>query len=177
MLSAMKEKLKDDGYWMGKALAQAERAARLGEVPIGAVLVRDGRVIGRGCNRREGKNDPSAHAEMIAIRQAAGRLNAWRLTGTTLYVTLEPCPMCMGAIILARIERLVFGCLDPKAGAAGSLYDLATDRRFNHQVAVAAGVREEECSAVLSGFFRELRLQKKALRTSGADEQLNFPPE
>ena len=169
--------MRDDSYWMGKALAQAERAARLGEVPIGAVLVRDGRVIGRGCNRREGKNDPSAHAEMIAIRQAAARLGAWRLTGTTLYVTLEPCPMCMGAIILARIERLVFGCLDPKAGAAGSLYDLATDRRFNHRVAVVAGVREEECAAVLSGFFRELRLQKKALRTSGGDEQLNFPPE
>jgi len=169
--------MRDDSYWMGKALAQAERAAELGEVPIGAVLVRDGRVIGRGCNRREGKNDPSAHAEMIAIRQAAKRLNAWRLTGTTLYVTLEPCPMCMGAIILARIGRLVFGCHDPKAGAAGSLYNLATDSRFNHQVAVAAGVREAECSAVLSDFFRELRRQKKALRTAAVDEQLNFPQE
>jgi len=169
--------MRDDSYWMGKALAQAERAAELGEVPIGAVLVRDGKVIGRGCNRREGKNDPSAHAEMIAIRQAAKRLNAWRLTGTTLYVTLEPCPMCMGAIILARIGRLVFGCHDPKAGAAGSLYNLATDSRFNHQVAVAAGVREAECSAVLSDFFRELRRQKKALRTAAVDEQLNFPQE
>ena len=177
MLSAMKEKLKDDGYWMGKALAQAERAARLGEVPIGAVLVRDGRVIGRGCNRREGKNDPSAHAEMIAIRQAAARLGAWRLTGTTLYVTLEPCPMCMGAIILARIERLVFGCLDPKAGAAGSLYNLATDSRFNHQVAVAAGVMAAECSALLSDFFRELRRQKKELKANAVDEQVHFPPE
>jgi len=169
--------MRDDSYWMGKALAQAERAAELGEVPIGAVLVRDGKIIGRGCNRREGKNDPSAHAEMIAIRQAAKRLNAWRLTGTTLYVTLEPCPMCMGAIILARIGRLVFGCHDPKAGAAGSLYNLATDSRFNHQVAVAAGVREAECSAVLSDFFRELRRQKKALRTAAVDEQLNFPQE
>jgi tRNA(adenine34) deaminase len=162
---------------MGKALAQAERAARLGEVPIGAVLVKGGRVIGRGCNRREGQNDPSAHAEMIAIRQAARRLDAWRLTGTTLYVTLEPCPMCMGAIILARIERLVFGCHDPKAGAAGSLYDLSADCRFNHQVAVASGIREQECSAILSNFFRELRRQKKELRKTGVDEQLNFTTE
>jgi tRNA(adenine34) deaminase len=162
---------------MGKALAQAGRAAKLGEVPIGAVLVSDGKVIGRGCNRREGKNDPSAHAEMIAIRQAARQLGAWRLTGTTLYVTLEPCPMCMGAIILARIERLVFGCYDPKAGAAGSLYDLAADTRFNHRVAVSAGVKAQECSAILSDFFKDLRQRKKALRTFIDDEQLNFPAE
>src|SRR5512137_1368681 len=160
--------MRDDSYWMGKALAQADRAGRLGEVPIGAVLVRDGRIIGRGCNRREGQNDPCAHAEMLAIRQAARRLDAWRLTGTTLYVTLEPCPMCMGAIILARIERLVFGCFDPKAGAAGSLYDLTNDRRFNHTVAVTPRVREEECSGILSSFFRELRQQKKAEREAAA---------
>ncbi len=177
ILPAMKRKMKDDCYWMGKALAQAGKAATLGEVPIGAVLVKEGRVIGRGCNRREGKNDPSAHAEMIAIRQAARSLNAWRLTGTTLYVTLEPCPMCMGAIILARIERLVFGCFDPKAGAAGSLYDLAADSRFNHQVAVSSGVREQECSDILSSFFKELRQRKKALRMTGVDEELNFTPE
>ena len=162
--------MRDDSYWMGKALALARRAASLGEVPIGAVLVKDGAIIGRGFNLREGKNDPSAHAEMLAIRQAAKRLNAWRLTGTTLYVTLEPCPMCMGAIILARVERLVFGCHDPKAGAAGSLYDLAADIRFNHQVAVAAGVRAAECAALLSDFFRELRRQKKVFSTTaGAD--------
>lgn len=166
---------RDDSYWMGKALAQAERAARCGEVPIGAVLVRDGAIIGRGYNRREGQNDPSAHAELLAIRQAARRLDAWRLTGTTLYVTLEPCPMCMGAIILARVERLVFGCFDPKAGAAGSLYDLATDRRFNHRVTVASGVRGVECAALLSNFFRELRSRKKAVRTAAVEEQLNFP--
>jgi tRNA(adenine34) deaminase len=176
-LHAILPVMRDDSYWMGKALAQADRAARLGEVPIGAVLVRDDRVIGRGCNLREGKNDPSAHAEMIAIRQAAGRLNAWRLTGTTLYVTLEPCPMCMGAIILARIERLVFGCYDPKAGAAGSLYNLAADSRFNHRVAVSSGVREEECSAILSDFFRDLRRRKKESRANVVDEQLNFPAE
>jgi len=156
---------KDDNYWMDKALALARRAAALGEVPIGAVLVKDGKVIGRGFNRRETSKDPSSHAEMIAIRQAARRLDAWRLTGTTLYVTLEPCPMCMGAIILARVERLVFGSFDPKAGAAGSLYNLADDPRFNHRVEVASGIRGGECSDLLSGFFRELRREKKESRT------------
>jgi tRNA(adenine34) deaminase len=153
--------VKDDAYWMGKALAEARKAGVRGEVPIGAVLVRDGAIIGRGFNQREARQDPVAHAELLAIRQAARRLKAWRLTGATLYVTLEPCPMCMGAILLARIERLVFGCYDPKAGAAGSLYDLTNDRRFNHRVAVTAGVREAECSAELSAFFRELRRRKK----------------
>jgi tRNA(adenine34) deaminase len=152
----------DDSYWMKKALAQAAKAGARGEVPIGAVLVKDGVVVGRGYNLREGKQDPCAHAELLAIRQAARRLHAWRLTGTVLYVTLEPCPMCMGAIILARVERLVFGSFDPKAGAAGSLYDLTSDQRFNHRVLVTSGVRAEECSAVLSDFFRELRRQKKA---------------
>lgn len=160
--------MRDDNYWMGKALAQAANAGARGEVPIGAVLVKDGVVIGRGYNLREGKQDPCAHAELLAIRQAAKRFKAWRLTGTTLYVTLEPCPMCMGAIILARVERLVFGCSDPKAGAAGSLYDLTTDRRFNHKVEVTTGVRGAECSAILSDFFRELRQQKKEQR-QGAD--------
>jgi len=154
--------MRDDSYWMGKALAQAARAGAKGEVPIGAVLVKDGVVVGRGYNLREGKQDPCAHAELLAIRQASRRLHAWRLTGTVLYVTLEPCPMCMGAIILARVERLVFGCFDPKAGAAGSLYDLTSDGRFNHRVQVTSGVRREECSAILSDFFRELRRQKKA---------------
>ena len=162
----MKMPPKDDNYWMDKALALAGRAADMGEVPIGAVLVKDGKVIGRGFNRRETSKDPSSHAEMIAIRQAARRLDAWRLTGTTLYVTLEPCPMCMGAIILARVERLVFGSFDPKAGAAGSLYNLADDPRFNHRVEVTSGVRLEECSDLLSGFFKELRRQKKESRTT-----------
>ena len=162
----MKHETRDDSHWMAKALALAGRAAALGEVPIGAVLVKDGKIIGRGFNRREGQNDPSAHAEMIAIRQAAKRLAAWRLTGTTLYVTLEPCPMCMGAVILARIERLVFGSFDPKAGAAGSLYNLAEDSRFNHRVVVESGVKGQECSELLSGFFRELRRQKKEFSTT-----------
>lgn len=158
--------MRDDNYWMKKALALAERAAALGEVPIGSVLVKDGTIIGRGFNRRESRKDPSSHAEMIAIRQAARRLDAWRLTGTTLYVTLEPCPMCMGAIVLARIERLVFGSFDPKAGAAGSLYNLADDPRLNHRVELESGIMDEECSRLLSGFFRELRRQKKASRNS-----------
>ncbi|RNC67414.1 MAG: nucleoside deaminase [Desulfuromonadales bacterium] len=153
--------IEDDAHWMGKALREAEKAAARGEVPIGAVIVRDGTIIGRGYNLREGKNDPSAHAEMIAIRQAAKRLDNWRLTGSVLYVTLEPCLMCMGAIILSRIERVVFGCYDPKGGAAGSLYDLSDDRRLNHRVALTPLVREEECAGILSGFFVELRRRKR----------------
>ena len=151
---------KDDAYWMGMALRLAAKAAALGEVPIGAVVVRDGRLIGRGYNFREAKHDPAAHAEMIAIRQAARRERNWRLSGTTLYVTLEPCLMCMGAILLARVERVVFGCHDPKGGAAGSLYDLSDDPRLNHRITLATGVRATECSAILSGFFAALRKQK-----------------
>jgi tRNA(adenine34) deaminase len=159
--------IRDDAYWMGKALAEAAKAADRREVPIGSVLVKDGVIVARGFNQREEKNDPCAHAELLAIRRAARKLKSWRLTGTTLYVTLEPCPMCMGAILLARVERLVFGCFDPKAGAAGSLYDLTNDRRFNHTVAVTPRVREDECAGILSGFFRELRQQKKAERDRG----------
>lgn len=158
--------MKDDSYWMGRALNLARKAERIAEVPIGAVIVRDGAIIGRGFNQRESRTDPSAHAEMIAIRQASRKLAAWRLTGATLYVTLEPCPMCMGAILLARIDRVVFGCFDPKAGAAGSLYNLAADPRFNHQTGLTSGIRGEECSALLSDFFRELRRKKRQCRDS-----------
>jgi tRNA(adenine34) deaminase len=156
--------MEDDAFWMKKALNLARKAELVGEVPIGALIVKDGAIIGRGFNQREAKHDPSAHAEMIAIRQASRRLGAWRLTGTTMYVTLEPCPMCMGAILLARIERLVFGCHDPKGGAAGSLYNLASDPRFNHQVELASSVMQAECSAILSNFFQALRREKKSLR-------------
>ena len=152
---------------MGKALQTAAKAGRLDEVPIGAVIVKDGRIIGSGYNRRETAADPTAHAELLAIRRAAARLKAWRLTGATLYVTLEPCPMCMGAIILARLDRLVFGCFDPKAGAAGSLYDLASDNRFNHRLPVTSGVRQAECSAILSNFFRALRARKRQTPPAG----------
>jgi len=156
--------MKDDSYWMKKAITLARKAESVNEVPIGAIIVKDGSIIGRGYNQRESRNDPSAHAEMIAIRQASRKLNAWRLTGTTLYVTLEPCPMCMGAILLARLERVVFGCHDPKGGAAGSLYNLGNDSRFNHQVELTSGIMQQECSAMLSTFFRNLRQEKKTSR-------------
>lgn len=146
---------------MQEALAEASRAEALAEVPIGAVVVHDGKVIGRGHNLRETAQDPTAHAEMIAIRQAAENLGSWRLIDCTLYVTLEPCVMCMGAIILARIPCLVYGCRDPKAGAVGSIYNLADDERFNHSVEVEEGVLQQECSEQLSTFFRSLRARKK----------------
>ncbi|GFE56796.1 tRNA adenosine(34) deaminase TadA [Geobacter sp. AOG1] len=153
--------MKDDVYWMGIALREANKAADLGEVPIGAVVVRDDGVLGRGYNLRESRHDPTAHAEMIAIRQAARRLGNWRLSGATLYVTVEPCIMCMGGILLARIDRVVFGCHDPKAGAAGSLYDLSADPRLNHRVSLTAGVRGAECAATISNFFASLRERKR----------------
>ncbi|NVO00267.1 MAG: tRNA adenosine(34) deaminase TadA [Geobacteraceae bacterium] len=159
----MPPRVKDDYYWMKRTLTLAKKAESIGEVPIGAILVKDGEIIGRGFNRRESLNDPTAHAETIAIRQASRKLDAWRLTGTILYVTLEPCPMCMGAIILARIDRVVFGCFDPKGGAAGSLYNLADDSRFNHRVKLTTGIMKKECSEILSAFFRNLRQKKKAL--------------
>jgi tRNA(adenine34) deaminase len=152
---------RDDAYWMGVALREANKAADRSEVPIGAIVVRDGVIVGRGHNLRESRQDPAAHAELIAIRQAARKTGNWRLAGTTLFVTLEPCIMCMGAILLARVERLVFGCHDPKGGAAGSLYDLSQDHRLNHRVELVSGVRSLECSALLSGFFSELRTRKK----------------
>ncbi len=154
-------------YWMGKALAQAHKAELIDEVPIGCVIVQNGRVIARAHNLRETKQDPAAHAELLAIRKAARRLGSWRLLDTTLYVTLEPCLMCMGAIILARIPTVVFGCYDPKGGAAGSLYDLADDVRLNHQVELIARVREQECSGMLSAFFAELRRKRRAGKGQG----------
>ena len=154
----------DDTTYMQEAIAEAERARAKGEVPIGAVIVHEGQVIGRGHNLRETSNDPTTHAEMVAIRQAAAAIGHWRLLETTLYVTLEPCVMCMGAIILARIPRLVYACRDPRAGAVGSIYDFARDERFNHKVEVTEGVLAEECSQMLSGFFKQLRAGRKAAK-------------
>ena len=142
---------------MQEALAEAARAAALGDIPVGAVVVGEGRIIARGRNRREGDRDPTAHAEMIALRQAARHLGGWRLPGCCLYVTLEPCAMCAGAAVQARLPRLVFGAADPKAGAAGGVIDLLRDPRFNHRVEVLGGVRETECSALLRRFFESLR--------------------
>ena len=161
--------MKDDLYWMGLALKAAQKAAELNEVPIGALVVRDGRVLGSGYNLRESRQDPAAHAELIAIRRAAQRTGNWRLSGATIYVTLEPCIMCMGAMVLARIDRLVFGCFDPKAGAAGSLYDLSNDSRLNHRFKVESGVRGAECAALLSDFFKKLRREKQRGKLADTD--------
>jgi len=142
---------------MTEALAEARRAAAIGEVPIGAVVVREGEVLGRGYNRREIDGDPLAHAEILAIRQAAGAMGGWRLTGCTMYVTLEPCPMCAGALVASRVERLVYGAADPKAGYCGSLGNIVQDPRLNHRLEVTAGVLEGESAELLRGFFASLR--------------------
>ena len=142
---------------MLEALAEARRAAGIGEVPIGAVVVRGGKVVGRGHNRREIDGDPLAHAEILAIRQAAEAVGGWRLAGCTMYVTLEPCAMCAGALVNGRVERLVYGAPDPKAGYCGTLGDLVRDPRLNHRLEVTAGVLEDECAALLRGFFASLR--------------------
>ncbi|MBO2518266.1 MAG: nucleoside deaminase [Firmicutes bacterium] len=142
---------------MGLALAEAKKAWALGEVPIGAVVVRDGEVLARAHNLRETWGDPTAHAELIAIREAARRVGGWRLTGATVYATIEPCPMCAGALLLARVDRLVYGAPDPKGGAVDSLVRLLDDPRFNHQVRVTSGVRAEEGADLLRRFFRQLR--------------------
>lgn len=150
--------------WMLSAIAEAGKAQTKGEVPIGCVIVQNNRIIARGHNVRETSQDPAGHAELIAIRKAARKLGSWRLLNTVLYVTLEPCTMCMGAIILARIPTVVFGCYDPKGGAAGSLFDLSNDPRLNHRVELVPRVLESECSALLSDFFAELRKRKRSAR-------------
>ncbi len=143
--------------FMRRALQAAEEARALREAPVGCVIVHEGRIIGRGYNQREMLQDPSAHAEMIAITAAATHLGSWRLENTQLYVTLEPCPMCAGAIILARIAEVYFGAYDPKAGCCGSLMNLLEDTRFNHRPVVQGGILAAECGAVLTDFFREIR--------------------
>lgn len=147
----------NDSQFMELALQQARLAPRVGEVPIGAVLVVDNLVIAAAHNYREISQDPTAHAEVIIIRKAAEQLKTWRLTDSTLYVTLEPCPMCAGAIMQARIPRLVFGAWDPKAGACGSILDIPSERRFNHRVQVIGGLHEEESRRLLQEFFRSKR--------------------
>ena len=149
-----------DVAWMTEAMALAKAGAALGEVPVGAVAVRDGVVVGQAHNRRELDQDPLGHAELLALRAAAKTLGAWRLTGVTLYVTLEPCTMCAGALVQARIERLVFGAADPKAGAVGSLTDVLADPRHHHRVHVVRGVLEAESSATLKEFFQWLRASR-----------------
>jgi tRNA(adenine34) deaminase len=147
----------DDETWMRLALAQAEEAMRLGEVPVGAVAVLDGAAIGAGFNRKESDQDPTAHAEMIALRTAAARLGSWRLIGVTLYCTLEPCPMCAGAMIQGRLSRLVYGAPDTRFGADGTIIDVLGQPAFNHRVEVTRGVLAAEAGELLQQFFRQLR--------------------
>ena len=147
----------EDHDYMAVALELAREAATLDEVPVGAVVVRDGEIVGRGFNQPIGRHDPTAHAEVMALRDAAARSGNYRLPGCTLYVTLEPCAMCIGAIFHARIGRVVFGARDPKTGAAGSVIDLFSEERLNHHAEIEGGVRAEECGALLSGFFAARR--------------------
>ena len=147
----------DDSEFMGLALDLARDAGAAGEVPVGAVVVMDGEVVGRGSNQPIGRHDPTAHAEIMALRDAATRLGNYRLPGSTLYVTLEPCAMCAGAIMHARIDRVVFGARDPKTGAAGSVIDLFAESRLNHHTSVSGDVLAEQCGSLLSGFFAARR--------------------
>ena len=147
----------DDRIWMRIALEEADKALASADVPIGAIVVHRGAIIGRGYNRREADADPTAHAEMIAIREAAAALGSWRLDGATLYCTLEPCVMCAGAMVLARLPRLVYAAIDPKAGAAGSITDITRHHRLNHHIHVEHGVFAEEAAAQIRAFFQQLR--------------------
>ena len=146
-----------DRLWMAEALVLAERASSEGEVPIGAVIVKDGEIIGKGWNRNIGLNDPSAHAEILAMRDAGKRIGNHRLPGCSLYVTLEPCPMCAGAMIHARLLRVAYGASDPKTGAAGGVFDLLTHPAHNHVVSVTGACLADECSALIKAFFRDRR--------------------
>ena len=157
----LEEQRKIDEKYMREAIRQAEKAYRLDETPIGCVIVHDGKIIGRGYNRRNTDKNPLAHAELSAIKKASRKLGDWRLEECTLYVTLEPCQMCAGAIIQSRMDRVVIGCMNPKAGCAGSVLNLLQVDRFNHQADVTRGVLEEKCSELMKSFFRELREKKK----------------
>jgi tRNA(adenine34) deaminase len=146
-----------DDYFMHLALREAERALEHGDVPIGAVIVRDGEVLAAGCNERELRGDPTAHAEMVALREAARAVGSWRVLESVIYVTLEPCAMCAGAVVLARVPRVVFGASDPKAGACGSVLDVLGEPRLNHRPVVAGGLLAAECAGLLSAFFASRR--------------------
>ena len=158
-----------DEKFMKKAIAQAKKAAAYGEVPIGCVIVYEDRIIGRGYNRRKTEKNTLAHAELTAIRKASRYIGDWRLEGCTMYVTLEPCQMCAGAIVQARIDRVVIGTMSPKSGCAGSIINLLNMKEFNHQVEITQGICEDECSEILSSFFTDLR---KRLKTK-KDDQIN----
>ena len=158
--------------YMRTALEAAREAARLGEIPVGACIVRDGEILSVGYNTRESERDPLGHAEINAIRKASKKMNDWRLEGCTMYVTLEPCQMCSGAIVQSRMTRVVVGCMNPKAGCAGSILNLLQMDAFNHQAELTTGVLGEECSQMMKAFFKELRKKKKSVHcASNADSQ------
>ena len=165
------KKLTEEERCMREAVRQAKKAWKLGEVPIGCVIVYEGKIIGRGYNRRTTDGNVLAHAEIIAIRKACRAMGDWRLEGCTMYVTLEPCPMCAGAIVQARIPKVVIGCMNPKAGCAGSVLDLLHEDGFNHQVETEVGMLGEECSQMLKDFFRELREKKKERKKEQQNDQ------
>jgi tRNA(adenine34) deaminase len=157
---------KEDEKYMRLAIDQAKIAEENGDVPIGAVIVYKDQIIGKAYNQREQLKDPTAHAEIIALTQAAAYMQTWRLNGCTMYVTLEPCPMCAGALVLARINRLVYGCDDPKTGAVKSLYNIVTDGRLNHRLEVTSGVLADECAELLQRFFQKRREQNIEMNTN-----------
>ncbi len=161
MIEPTDEQWQLDERMMRQAIAEAERALETDDVPVGAVVVHEGRIIGRGQNQRERLQDPTAHAEMIALTAASSAMRSWRLEGCTLYVTLEPCTMCAGAIVLARVGRLVFGADDPKAGACGSVYNIVEDNKLNHQPEMTTGILAESCSDLLRDFFGRKRAMGK----------------
>jgi tRNA(adenine34) deaminase len=155
------EETEQDQRYMKVSIDQAEIARENGDVPVGAVIVHNGQIIAKAYNQRQQLQDPTAHAEIIALTQAAEAVGSWRLEGCTIYVTLEPCPMCAGALVLARIDRLVYGCDDPKAGACGSLYNIVQDERLNHTLEVTSGVMEAQCRDQLQEFFAKRRIENK----------------
>ena len=157
----MRQKLTEDEKYMKQAIKLAKKAWKIEEVPIGCVIVHEGKVIGRGYNRRTTDKNPLAHAELIAIKKASKKIGDWRLEDCTLYVTLEPCQMCSGAIVQARVKKVVVGCMNPKAGCAGSILNLLQVDRFNHQVELETEILEEECSEMMKSFFKELREKRK----------------
>ena len=156
----MRRTYTEDERFMREAIRQAGKAEALDEVPIGCVIVQDGKIIARGYNRRNTDRNTTSHAEINAIRKASRKLGDWRLEDCTIYITLEPCQMCAGAIVQARIPRAVIGCMNPKAGCAGSVLNILQDERFNHQTEIVRGVLEEECSSMLTSFFKKLRVRR-----------------
>lgn len=151
--------------YMLEALEEAKKAAEIGEIPIGAIIEKDGEIIGRGHNLNETTKDPTAHAEMIAIRQAAQVLGGWRLTGCNMYVTMEPCSMCAGALVWSRIDKLYIGTMDPKSGACGSVFNIVQEKKLNHFIEIESGIMEKECQEIVKGFFKDLRQNKKLEET------------